>query len=129
MLGKPFGEVRTFLRGPRGTTAKITVERLGTGKRETVEIVRDAVPQPSIQQIYMLRPGVGYMAMRGGFNETTSDEFFEGLRSLKAQGMTQLGMDLRDNGGGLRREDYKAAEGRLSKGQVSVLSEGPLRGL
>ena len=39
MLGKPFSDVRNFLRGPRGTTAKITVERYGTGKRETVEII------------------------------------------------------------------------------------------
>ncbi len=37
MLGKPFSEVRNFLRGPRGTVAKITVERYGTKKLETVE--------------------------------------------------------------------------------------------
>ncbi|HRH44351.1 MAG TPA: PDZ domain-containing protein, partial [Pyrinomonadaceae bacterium] len=40
MIGKPYSEVRSFLRGPRGTLAKITVERYGTGKRETVEIIR-----------------------------------------------------------------------------------------
>src|SRR5678816_2356071 len=48
VLGKPFTEVREKLRGPRGTLAKLVVERYGTGKRETVEIIRDAVPQPSI---------------------------------------------------------------------------------
>ena len=32
MVGKPFNEVRDFLRGPRGTVAKITVERFSSGK-------------------------------------------------------------------------------------------------
>jgi carboxyl-terminal processing protease len=56
MLGKPSAEVSSNLRGPRGTVAKITVERHGTGKRETVEIIRDAVSQPSIAEAYMVRP-------------------------------------------------------------------------
>ncbi|MBO0206245.1 S41 family peptidase, partial [Vibrio alginolyticus] len=68
VLGKPFPEVRNMLRGPPGTVAKIVVERYGTGKRETIEIIRDAVPQPSIPEAYMIRPGVGYIAMTGGFN-------------------------------------------------------------
>ncbi len=127
MLGKPFGEVRTFLRGPQGTTAKITVEHLANGKRETVEIIRGAVPQPSIQEIYMLRPGVGYMAMRGGFNETTSKEFSDGLMSLKAQGATQLVIDLRDNGGGLVREAYRIASMLLSDGQIVFTQKARVR--
>ena len=83
MLGKPFTEVRNFLRGPKGTPAKIVVERLATGKRETVEIVRDAVSQPSISEVYMIRPGVGYMAMSGGFNQTTHREFADGYEAAK----------------------------------------------
>ena len=50
VLGKPYSEVRNLLRGPRGTTAKLVVERYGTGKRENIDIVRDAVPQPSIAE-------------------------------------------------------------------------------
>ncbi|MEK7722879.1 MAG: PDZ domain-containing protein, partial [Acidobacteriota bacterium] len=100
MQNKPFFEVRNHLRGPRGTSAKIVVERYGTGKRETVEIIRDAVPQPSIPEAYMIKPGVGYIAMTGGFNQTTFDEFRIAMRDLKAQGMTQLVLDLRGNGGG-----------------------------
>ena len=48
VLGKPFPEVRDMLRGPRGTPVKLLIERNGTGLRENVSIVRDAVPQPSI---------------------------------------------------------------------------------
>lgn len=129
MLGKPFGVVRDFLRGPQGTTAKIVVERLATGKLETIEIVRDGVPQPSISEVYMIRPGVGYMAMRGGFNQTTFGEFIQGMRELKAAGMQQLVIDLRDNGGGLVSQAYRVANAFLSEGQIVFSQKGRMEGV
>ena len=128
MLGKAFGEVRNFLRGPRGTPAKITVERYGTGKRETVEIIRDAVAQPSIAESYMIRPGIGYIAMTGGFNSTTYAEFAQAMQELKAQGMKQLVLDLRNNGGGLVSQAYRVANTFLSKGQAIFTQKGRLDG-
>lgn len=117
-LGKPFSEVRDQLRGEKGTTAKIVVERLATGKRETIDIIRDAVSQPSIGQHYMIRPGVGYLAMQGGFNQTTYAEFVTAMRDLRVKGMQQVVLDLRDNGGGLVREAYRIASSFLNKGQT-----------
>lgn len=124
MLGKPFIEVRSYLRGPRGTTAKIVVERYGTGKRETVEIIRDAVPQPSIPEAYMIKPGVGYIAMTGGFNQTTYSEFRKALADLKKQGMEYLILDLRNNGGGLVNQAYRVASTFLERGQVIFMQKG-----
>lgn len=129
MVGKPFSEVRSFLRGPRGTPAKLVVERLGTGKREIVDITRDAVSQPSISEIYMIRPGVGYLNMNGGFNQTTYAEFAAGLRMLKARGMQQLVIDLRNNGGGLVRESYKVANSFLQDGQTVFTQKGRIEGV
>lgn len=129
MLGKPFNEVRSFLRGPQGTNAKIVVERLATGKRETVQIVRDAVPQPSISEWYMIRPGVGYMAMNGGFNRTTYGEFVQAMTDLKAAGMQQLVIDLRDNGGGLVSHAYRIANAFLRDGQTVFTQKGRIEGV
>ncbi|MGI8555570.1 MAG: S41 family peptidase [Pyrinomonadaceae bacterium] len=126
MLGKSSAEVRTFLIGPRGTTVKVTVEHYGMGKREIVEIVRDAVSQPSISEVYMLRPGVGYMKMDGGFNQTTYNEFRQGLASLKAQGMQNLILDLRNNGGGLVNQALQVANTFLSNGQIIFTQKGRL---
>ncbi len=128
MLGKPFSEVRDHLRGPQGTTAKITVERSATGKQETVEIIRDAVPQPSISEVYMIRPGVGYLRMSGGFNQTTSGEFVQGLRELKAAGATQLVLDLRDNRGGLVMQAVRVANQFLGEGLTVVTQKGRVEG-
>jgi len=129
MLGKPFSEVRTFLRGPRGTVAKLVVERAATGKRETVEITRGAVPQPSIAEAYMIRPGVGYLSMRGGFTKKTFDEFYRDMNELKAAGMQQLIIDLRDNGGGLVFQAFRVAETFLSSGQAVFTQKGRFRGV
>src|SRR5829696_1040711 len=128
VLGKSFSDVRTFLRGPRGTQARLVVERYATGKRETVDIVRDAVSQPSISEAYMIRPGTGYIAMTGGFNQTTYAEFAQAMKSLKARGMKQLVLDLKNNGGGLVREAYRVANTFLENGQIVFTQKGRLDG-
>ncbi|MGH9900314.1 MAG: S41 family peptidase [Pyrinomonadaceae bacterium] len=128
MRGKPFYEVRDYLRGPRGSVARVTVERLATGRAETVEITRGAVPQPSIPEAYMIRPGVGYVAITGGFNLTTADEFREALANLHAQGMKMLVLDLRGNGGGLVNQAVRVANTFLQSGQIIVSQKGRIRG-
>ncbi|MER3431390.1 MAG: hypothetical protein C4324_10175 [Blastocatellia bacterium] len=128
VLGKPFPEVRNMLRGPRGTVVKIVIERYGTSAREAIEIVRDAVPQPSIPEAYMIRPGVGYIAMTGGFNQTTYAEFSEAMRRLKAQGMKELILDLKNNGGGLVSQAYRVANTFLDAGQIVFTQIGRLDG-
>jgi len=72
----------------------------------------------------MLRPGVGYLAMRGGFNSTTYAEFAQDMHDLKAQGATQFILDLRDNGGGLVRESYRVANYFLGDGQIVFTQKG-----
>jgi carboxyl-terminal processing protease len=128
MVGKPYFEVRDFLRGPRGTTAKLTVEKYATGKPETVEIIRDAVSQPSISQYYMMRPGVGYIGMTGGFNQTTYAEFRQAMQELKDQGMKNLVLDLRNNGGGLVSQAYQVSNTFLSRGQAIFTQKGRVEG-
>lgn len=127
MLGKPFSTVRDYLRGPRGTAAKLVIERYGTKQREDVEIIRDAVSTPSISEAYMVKPGIGYIAMTGGFNRTTYDEFRLAMTELKAQGMQKVIIDLRNNGGGLVREAYSVANTFLGDGQTIFTQTGRLQ--
>jgi carboxyl-terminal processing protease len=128
MRGKTFPEVRKFLLGPRGTKVKVTVRHWATGKIETVEITRGAVPQPSVPQAYMIRPSVGYIAMTGGFNLTTSDEFRDALSDLHSKGMTSLVLDLRGNHGGLLIQAVNVAGAFLKQGQPVVTQKGRIPG-
>src|SRR5689334_287463 len=127
MRGKTYPEVRKFLLGPRNTTVKVTVEHEATKQSETVSIVRDAVSLPSIAQAYMLKPGVGYVAMTGGFNLTTADEFDQALKFLHSKGMNMLVLDLRGNRGGLLIQAVRVANTFLQRGQMIVSQKGRFR--
>ncbi|MEP6568617.1 MAG: S41 family peptidase [Acidobacteriota bacterium] len=127
MKGKNFAEVRKFLLGPLGTVVKVTVEHAATGQVETVTITRDAVSLPSVPQAYLVRPGVGYVAMTGGFNTTTADEFEEALQNLHSKGMNMLVLDLRGNRGGLLIQAVRVANTFLQRGQMIVNQKGRIR--
>ena len=122
--GRPSAEVRDKLRGPRGSAVKVTIERAADGQKQTVEITRDAVPQPSVPDAYMLKPGVGYIDMTRGFNYTTAEEFNEALEKLHREGMTSLVLDLRGNPGGLLDQAVKVASQFLPAGQPILSQRG-----
>lgn len=122
--GKASGDVRDMLRGPRGTTVRVTVERASNGARETVEITRDAVPQPTVPDAYFIKPGVGYIDMTRGFNYTTADEFISALDFLRSHGMTGLVVDLRGNGGGILDQAVRVAEQFIGSGQTILTQKG-----
>jgi len=124
MTGKPSLEVRDKIRGPRGSTVKLTLERAADKRVEKVDIVRDAVPQPSIPDAYMLKPGVGYIDMTRGFNYTTTDELYDALDRLHAKGMTSLVLDLRNNPGGFLDQAIHVAEVFLRNGQLILTQKG-----
>ena len=124
MTGKSSLEVRDKIRGPRGSTVRLTLERAADKKIEKVDIVRDAVPQPSIPDAYILKPGVGYIDMTRGFNYTTTDELLDALDRLHAKGMTSLVLDLRNNPGGFLDQAIHVAEVFLRNGQPILTQKG-----
>ncbi|HEX5603462.1 MAG TPA: S41 family peptidase, partial [Pyrinomonadaceae bacterium] len=124
MTGKSSLEVRDKIRGPRGSIVKLTLERAADKRMEKIDIVRDAVPQPSIPDSYMLKPGVGYIDMTRGFNYTTTDELLDALDRLHGQGMTSLVLDLRNNPGGFLDQAIHVAEVFLRSGQLILTQKG-----
>ncbi len=127
MTGKASDAVRDKIRGANGTVLRMSVERAATNRIETVEIRRGRVPQPSIPDAYILRPGVGYIELSEGFNYTTSDEFDAAMRELKRQGMRSLVLDLRNNGGGIVDQAVKVAEKFLPAGTLILSQKGRSR--
>jgi len=124
MTGKSSLEVRDKIRGPRGSIVKITVERAADRSIQTVEITRDVVPQPSIPDAYMLKPGVGYIDMTRGFNYSTTDELQDALETLHSRGANSLVLDLRNNPGGFLDQAIHVAEVFLPYGQLILTQKG-----
>jgi carboxyl-terminal processing protease len=88
------------LRGDKGTVVELAVQRMGFPGLLKFSLTRSEIPSNSVYYSFMLTPTTGFITIKD-FGETTSEEFERAVRSLKAQGMTSLILDLRFNGGGL----------------------------
>ena len=124
MTGKTSLDVRDKIRGPKGSVVKITIERAADKRVQVVEITRDAVPQPSIPDAYMLKPGVGYVDMTRGFNYSTTEELEFALQTLHSRGANSLVLDLRNNPGGFLDQAIHVAEVFLPYGQLILTQKG-----
>jgi len=109
------------VRGERGTPVEITVERPGVPSPLTFRIERDEVPFPSVRNFFMLRAGIGYIGLTGGFNQQTTEELKTAIAQLKGTGMQSLVLDLRRNPGGLLKQAIQVSDTFLPRG-VEIVS-------
>jgi len=121
--GLSTSDVADLLKGPRGTTVKVTVARQGNDDPLVFEVMRDAISRKSVPDGYFIRPGIAYVQILQ-FNETTSRELDEHLRRLGDQNIKGLVLDLRNNPGGLLNEGVAVADRFLQKGQMVVSHRG-----
>ena len=117
-------EVSKNVRGERGSTVKVKVERATSNTPIEFEIVRGGVPLPSIRNYFMLPDGVGYIGLTGGFQETTSEELTAALNDLDRQGMKNLILDLRNNPGGILEQAVEVVSRFVPGGQTVVSVKG-----
>jgi len=116
-------EVVKRLKGPKGTTVHIKIQRVGIKEPIPLTIVRAAIPTNSISNVLMIRPGVGYIRIKD-FTSTTVRELDEAIEKLHEQGMQKLVLDLRMNPGGLLDAAVGVADHFLDKGQMIVYTKG-----
>jgi carboxyl-terminal processing protease len=116
-------EVVKRLKGPKGTTVHIKIQRIGIKEPIPLTIVRAAIPTNSISNTLMIRPGVGYIRIKD-FTSTTVRELDEAIDKLHEQGMQKLVLDLRMNPGGLLDAAVGVSDHFLDKGQMIVYTKG-----
>ena len=116
-------EIQKRLRGKKGTIVTVKVQRPGVKELITFRITRDNIPLHSIDASYMLDDKTGYMLI-SRFGAKTHEEMIDALKELKKQGMTQLIMDLGDNGGGYLNAAIDMCNEFLERGQLMVYTEG-----
>lgn len=117
-------EVSKNVRGEEGVPVRVKVERVGSPAPVEFTINRAAVPLPSIRNAYMIRPGVGYIGLTGGFQHKTDEELNEAITKLKEQGMRQMVLDLRGNPGGLLDQAIKVASRFIPRGELITSVRG-----
>jgi carboxyl-terminal processing protease len=111
------------LRGPRGTTVRISIRRLGYDDLIDLDVPRDEITMPSIPAEFLIGRDTGYIRLQD-FNETTGSSLDKALRGLTAAGMKRLVLDLRSNPGGALDQAIRVANAFLPQGYLIVYTRG-----
>jgi len=112
-------EVQQRLKGPKGSKVMVTIDRPGSAEPFEVELVRDEVPNYTVNTFFMADDSTGYVWLNR-FASTTSDELENAMIKLERQGMKQLLLDLRNNGGGFLQQAVKVT-GKFVNGRKKVV--------
>ncbi|UII54462.1 S41 family peptidase [Cytobacillus spongiae] len=109
------------IRGEKGTTVELLIQRPGMESTMTIPIVRDTIP---IETVYgeMLEDGIGKVQITT-FSTNTTKELVDVLNDLQQQGMKGLILDLRQNPGGLLDEAVKISSLFVPEGEVVLQVE------
>lgn len=107
--GKPTNEMTVSeavkaIKGPIGTSVKLTIVRKDTPKPIDFTVTRNVIPVESVRSI-MLKPGYGYVRIYN-FTEKTTVDLQDTLKRIETEDPKLKGLviDLRDNPGGLLPE-------------------------
>lgn len=114
-------DVISLLKGEGGTIVKVDILR--NKKLIPFEITRGTIPINSVATAQIIDNTIGYIKI-SRFARTTYEEFSKSAEKLKEEGMNELVIDLRGNGGGYLTAAVQITEEFLQKGQLIVYTEG-----
>ncbi len=110
-------EAVKLIRGPKGSSVKITISRKGEDKPLIFHIVRDVIPLQSVRS-YRLEHDIGYVRITN-FQGNTTDELLDAMDKLeKEKPVKGLILDLRDNPGGLLTQAIGVSDVFLDSGVI-----------
>ena len=118
-------EVLKKLKGPKGTSVIITVQRGNQEFKRT--LIRDKIPLNSIPSYFMIDNQVGYIKLTK-FSRKTFSEFKNAFNSLENKGMEKLLLDLRDNPGGLLDQSIEILDMFISSNDTLLYTKGKIWG-
>lgn len=111
------------LRGDKGTVVEVTMQRPGFAEPLKFSLTRSEIPSNTVTHAFMLGPTSGLIAIKD-FGEQTADEFERAVAALKKQGMKELVLDLRNNGGGVLEAALGICRQILGPGELIVTQKG-----
>ena len=115
-------KVMKLLKGPGGTKVNLGLMR-SNGDEYDVTITRARIPINSVVASFKLTEDIGYVKVVR-FAATTAMEFARAMDQLVAEGITQVVVDLRGNGGGYLKAATDMLDLFLLEGLDIVYTEG-----
>ena len=124
--GKNTSQLSDMLRGQNGTSIAVKINREATGETLDLEIVREKIKLDDVPYFGMLEEGVGYISLNS-FTQTASKDVKAAYLQLKEDGMEELVLDLRGNGGGLLHESVNIVNFFIEKGEDVAEVKGKVK--
>ena len=118
-------EVIKKLRGRKGTSVDVTIQRIGLDEPFDVTIIRDDIPIYSVGAATMIDNETGYILLRR-FSATTIDEVNKAIDKLDSQNFKKLVFDLRGNSGGFLEQAAAVANLFISTRDTLVYTKGKI---
>lgn len=119
-------DIMKMLRGPRGTTVNLALQRQGIAELVPITVTRDKIDIKSLDAAFMIKPGIGFIKLTA-FARNSLAEITQALARLREEGMKALVFDLRDNSGGYLEQAVIIANMFLPKGKMIVYTEDRMR--
>ena len=118
-------EVVKKLRGKKGTSVDITIQRIGQEEPFDVTIIRDDIPIYSVGAATMIDDETGYILLRR-FSATTINEVNKAIKKLDGQNFEKLIFDLRGNSGGYLEQAAAVSNLFISTRDTLVYTKGKI---
>ncbi len=119
-------QVSDKLKGTPGTKLKLTIQRPGEKKQQTLTIEREKIEMDPITYAGMVSKETGYFHY-GSFTANSAERVKETVSELKQKGATSLIIDLRGNGGGILDEAVNVVNLFVPKGEEIVYTKGKVK--
>lgn len=115
------GEAIKRIRGPKGTSVELTLERAGEAKPVVISVVRDTINVPIIKS-YRRDDGIFVIELYS-FSQNSTSLFRDALRQFVQSGSGKLLLDLRGNPGGYLEAAVSMASFFLPVGDTVVTED------
>jgi carboxyl-terminal processing protease len=124
LFGKDYrtGAVPKYLKGKPNTNVALQVYRKSNDSLFTVNVTRGKVNVKSVDLTYMINDSIGYIRLNR-FAANSFREFKVALNNLTDDGMTDLVLDLRGNGGGIMSIAIRIVDEFLDKNKLIVFTK------
>ncbi len=124
--GKNTEQLSEMLKGQAGTNIKVRIGRPLINEEFEVTVTREKIKISDVPYYGMVDDKTGYISLRS-FTETASRSVKEAYQKLQEQGMENVILDLRGNGGGLLDESVNIVNFFVPKGSPVVETKGKVK--
>ncbi len=117
IAGLSLDQVISRVRGPKGTSVRLTVLHPGEMEPADIVIVRDVIKVPKTSWAFVPGTRIAHIRLYQ-FSEGVSKEMIQAIQDARNAGATALVIDVRDNPGGLVSEVVRVTSQFLKAGTV-----------